>query len=365
MSDTGGGHRASAKAIGEALEYLYPGRYEVIIEDVWSNHMPWPMNLLPDTYGWLSGPGKPLWALLWMVTSYRKMQSAMFTSVAPIIKDSVASYIASAKPDLCVSVHPLMNHLGMKWIEQAGLNIPFITVVTDMVSLHPSWICPEVDRCLVSTEEAKDRALKFGMPEEKIAVHGQPVSLKFSRTRGKKYEFKEKLGLDPMRPAVLLVGGGEGYGQLYKIARRISATVSRAQLLVVSGRNRKLKKRLEQANWEIPTRVFGFVNNMPDLMGASDILVTKAGPGTISEAFIAGLPPLICGYIPGQEAGNVKYVIRHRAGSYARTSRKIAKTVQDWVDGAGTNLQVLARNAARLARPNASFDIAADIHKFV
>ncbi|MCA9975497.1 MAG: glycosyltransferase, partial [Anaerolineales bacterium] len=98
---------------------------------------------------------------------------------------------------------------------------------------------------------------------------------------------------------------------MYDIAREIAQRVPQAQLIVVAGRNKELKQRLENVAWEIPAHIFGFVHNMPELMGAADILITKGGPGTISEAFIAGLPVIISGYIPGQEAGNVQYVLEN------------------------------------------------------
>lgn len=365
MSDTGGGHRASARAIEEAIEFLYPGRHEIIIEDVWKNHMVWPIRLMPDTYGWITGPGKPLWAALWKITSYRRLQNILFDSLTPVVKRSVATYIKSVAPDMVVSVHPLMNHLGIKWLETAGLKVPFITVVTDMVTLHSSWICPQVDRCIVPTEAARQRALAYGMPDEKLVVHGQPVGLKFSRLGGSKHERKEQFGLCRERQTILIVGGGEGYGQIYRIARKISRTVPSAQLLVVAGRNEKLRKKLARCCWEIPTRIFGFVDNMPELMGAADLLITKAGPGTISEAFIAGLPLLLSGYIPGQESGNVRYVHEHKAGTYAATSTGIARQVRQWVEQEQLVLQEVTRNAAMLARPDAALDIATDLCRFI
>lgn len=364
ISDTGGGHRAAARAIEEAIEYLHPGQYESIIVDVWKEHMVWPIRLVPDTYAWITGPGRLLWALLWKVSSYHRMQRLLFDCCTPLVKDSVARYISNQQPDLAVSVHPLMNHLGVIWLETAGLRIPLITVVTDMVSFHPSWICPEVDHCIVPTREAWQRAVRYGMPKEKLAVHGQPVGLKFARFSGDKQASKRRLGIDPLRPAILMVGGGEGQGQMYRIARRIAASIDQGQLLIVAGRNRRLQQRLEQVNWEIPTRVFGFVDNMPELMAAADLLITKAGPGTISEAFISGLPLLLNDFIPGQEAGNVLYVLDNGAGAYAPRTRDIIAIIRDWMAGGSQVVQELARNASGLARPNASLDIATDICRF-
>ncbi len=365
LSDTGGGHRASARAIGEAVEQLHPGQYELIIDDLWKNHMPWPVCCIPDTYGWMTGPGKQLWHLAWKLSSYQRLQSMLFGSFAPIIEKSVVEFIRSVKPDIAVSVHPLMNHLGIEWMKTAGLDVPFITVVTDMVTLHPSWICPRVDHCFVPTQEARQVALKYGMPDEKLTVHGQPVGLKFKRLAGNKMEYKQNLGIDPSRPAILMVAGGEGQRQLYRTARQVAAAVNQAQLLIVSGRNKKLKEKLDQTPWQIPTRVFGFVDHMPELMAASDILITKAGPSTISEAFITGLPLLISDYIPGQETGNVHYVKQHQAGTYAPKNKQLVATLQEWLNGSESILQQLAQNGAMLARPHASLHIAADICQIV
>jgi 1,2-diacylglycerol 3-beta-galactosyltransferase len=365
MSDTGGGHRASALAINEAIDVLHPGRHESIIEDVWKHHMIWPIRLMPDTYGWITGPGKPIWAALWKITSYRRMQNALFDMVSPLVRSSVANYIRSINPDLVVSVHPLMNHLGIKWRNAAGLQVPFITVVTDMVTFHPSWICPEVDRCIVPTEAARERALTYGMPEEKLAVYGQPVGLKFSRLASSKDSLKRRFGLEDKRSTILIVGGGEGYGQIYRIARKIARSIPSSQLLVVAGRNKKLQKKLELRDWEVPTRIFGFVDNMPELMGAADLLITKAGPGTINEAFISGIPLLLSGYIPGQESGNVRYVSDNRAGAYARTTWGIARQVRQWLEKEEMVLKELTSNAAMLARPDAALHIATDLCRFV
>ena len=136
-------------------------------------------------------------------------------------------------------------------------------------------------------------------------------------------------------------------------------------MLVVTGRNQRLRARMDAVAWSIPTQVYGFVDNMPELMGAADLLVTKAGPGTISEAFITGLPLILSGYIRGQEAGNVAYVKEHRAGAYAATTRGLTTLARDWLDASNPILQELARNASLLARPNASLDIATDICKLV
>jgi 1,2-diacylglycerol 3-beta-galactosyltransferase len=365
LSDTGGGHRASAEAIAEGLEHEYPGEFEAIIEDVWKDSTPFPFNQVPNSYGWLTGPGLPIWKLMWDTATHGRAQDLLFRTVDWIASRDTIAYLRRHNPDIVIAIHPLMNHLGVQWMREAGLgHIPFITVVTDMVTIHPTWICPEVDLCLVPTAEAYARALELGMPAEKLQIGGQPVKLKFMDLTPNRPEARRELGLAEHHPTVLLIGGGEGYGKLDKIATEIATAVSTAQLLIITGRNQRLRQRLEalQPTWPIPSHIYGFVQNMPQLMSAADILITKAGPGTLSEAFIAGLPPIIFGYIPGQELGNVAYVQQHEAGAYATEPQAIAQLVQAWADPHNDRLRTLAANAKGLARPTAVLDIAHAIH---
>jgi predicted glycosyltransferase len=159
-----------------------------------------------------------------------------------------------------------------------------------------------------------------------------------------------------------VVGGGEGVGKVYKIARAIAKAHLNAQIVLVAGRNKRLRRRLEKVTWEIPTTVFGFVTNMPELMGASDVIVTKAGPGTISEALITGLPILLSGFIPGQEEGNVEYVIDRGVGTWAEKPQLIASTLARWLQPENKTLIQMAQKAQKLGRPQAALDIAAEIY---
>lgn len=358
MSDTGGGHRASAQAIRDAIEFLYPGEFDVLIEDIWTDHTGWPVNRMPSTYPWLSSSGARLWLLLWQATRWSFLWNGMLKMTDLLAGHKIRRFLDDVQPDIVVSVHPAMNHLGVEWVKKTLPGRPFYTVITDMVTVHPSWVCPDVTGCVVATPPAQEQAIALGMLAEKVTVCGQPVALKFANLEGEKAVLRQKLAMDEERPFILIAGGGEGIGRVYDIARAIARTVPQAQLAIVAGRNKHLKQKLENVAWEIPTPVYGFVQNMPELMGAADILVTKAGPGTISEAFIAGLPVIISGYIPGQERGNVDYVLDNKAGAYAEEPREIARLAAAWLEPDNETLARMQENAAQLARPHASLEIA-------
>jgi 1,2-diacylglycerol 3-beta-galactosyltransferase len=146
-------------------------------------------------------------------------------------------------------------------------------------------------------------------------------------------------------------------GPLKKTARAIARSGLRTALVIVTGRNKKLKEELQEMVWPIPTFIYGFVREMPDFMRAADILVTKAGPGTISEAFNAGLPLILYSRLPGQEDGNVAYVVTEGAGVWAPNPELIVDALRGWIRNPELRLRAVG-SCQRLARPNAAHDIA-------
>jgi 1,2-diacylglycerol 3-beta-galactosyltransferase len=130
-----------------------------------------------------------------------------------------------------------------------------------------------------------------------------------------------------------------------------------AQMVVVCGRNAALRDRLQNLAYPGPVRVEGFVANMAQWMRAADCLVTKAGPGTIAEALVCGLPLVLSGYVPGQETGNVAYVLDHGVGVYKPDPVEIAATVRRWLAPGSAELARMRQRAHDLARPHAALNI--------
>jgi 1,2-diacylglycerol 3-beta-galactosyltransferase len=229
---------------------------------------------------------------------------------------------------------------------------------------YHTWYDPRANLCLTPTEKARQQALSYGLAPTQVMVAGQPVALKFTaKPERDKRELRRKLGLDLNRPTILLVGGGEGVGPIFDIAQHISQQTHQAQLVIVAGRNQSLKKKLDAAKWKIPVKVFGFVDNMPELMRAADVFVTKAGPGCIAEAFVAKLPLILFDYIPGQEETNVDYVVNHNAGAYVTDPQKIATLLSEWLTPGNPQLNQMTQNASRLAHPDAALTIARQIYQ--
>ena len=266
--------------------------------------------------------------------------------------------------DIYVSVHPLINIPFLRAMRRREITTPYFIVVTDLVSTHTAWFAKEADLISIPTEQARKRALYAGIDPEKMKVIGLPVADRFCKPPGDKIVLRKKLGWSQEKTIILLVGGGEGMGPLGTVSKEINRAKLDVGLVVITGRNRKLKEELEAMDWNIPTHIYGFVTNMPDLMRAADILVTKAGPGTISEALIANLPIILYHRIPGQEEGNVSYVIDEGAGIWAPDIEDIINTLEDWLNNPEKRM-LAVENAKRLARPDASRQIARTIAEMI
>lgn len=354
FSDTGGGHRSAAEAIIEALGLEYPGAITTEMVDFFKEYAPPPFDLAPETYPPMAQM-PDVWRLGYHLSNGPRRTKALVDALWPYIKPAAYRLIEEHPCDLFLSVHPVVNDPVLRALSPG--DPPFITVVTDLVSTHAFWYQPKVDLLLVPTETARERGLAYGLRPDQVQVVGLPVADRFCTPPGDRRALRARLGWPRDLPVILLIGGGEGMGPVGKMALAIGSSNLQATLVVVSGRNRKLKTRLEASRWAMPTFIYGFVKDMPDFMRAADIVVTKAGPGTICEAFIAGLPLILYSKMPGQEDGNVTYVVNEGAGVWAPQAEEVLSTLNEWLDKPALREEKAAASR-RLARPEASRQIA-------
>ncbi|MRR52648.1 MAG: galactosyldiacylglycerol synthase, partial [Rhodocyclaceae bacterium] len=285
----------------------------------------------------------------------RRRVRNMYYAVWPYVRTSMQRLLREHPSDMVVSVHQLPN-FPVVWA-MGRERRRFVTVVTDMVSTHAAWFNPRADLVIVPTSLAQERALAMGVKYEKVCVVGMPVAEKFTAATGSRAELRDQFGWPQDHPVVLMVGGGDGMGPLGQAVRAIDSARLPAFLAVVCGRNAHLVNDLEAHNWQLSHKIYGFVREMPEMMRAADVIVTKAGPGTISEAFIAGLPIILYSRLPGQEEGNVSYVVEEGAGVWAPEAGQVVSTLRTWLGNPEARERVAAASS-RLARPQATRQIA-------
>jgi 1,2-diacylglycerol 3-beta-galactosyltransferase len=354
FSDTGGGHRSAAEAIIEAMHLEYKDKVTTEMVDFFKDYAPLPFNRAADMYPYMVRAPR-LWSASFHATDGRAQARVITTTMWPIARQAAKSLVRSHPADLIVTVHPFANTFALKAL--GTHRPPFINVVTDMVTTHALWFDNRADLILVPTETARQRALKYRMPPEKLRVVGLPVADRYCQPLGKKSTLRKKLGWPEDKPVVLLVGGGEGMGPLGKTAAEIDASGLDVTMVIVCGRNRRLKAELEAQKWGNPTLIYGFVREMPDFMRAADYLVTKAGPGTIAEALNAQLPIILYSKLPGQEDGNVTFVEEEGAGVWAPRPIDVVRALTRWISRPEERNKVIV-NCKRAGRPEAARNIA-------
>mmetsp|Transcript_33076 Transcript_33076/g.47841 ORF Transcript_33076/g.47841 Transcript_33076/m.47841 type:complete len:501 (-) Transcript_33076:305-1807(-) len=471
-ADTGGGHRASAESLANQFQILFPGStYDLL--DVISLDTCMPYNKIGAHYKHLSAHPRQ-WKLVYEVTNSRAVEIATDLHIKLACEPRIRSRIKSYNPDVVVSVHPMMNGVpaaACKKISlETGKHLPMFTVVTDLGSCHSLWFSSAVEKIFIASEQIRNLAINRGrIPEDKLIQSGLPIRHDFAvqaeklgdrnSADGQAYQLnlRENLGIRNVDyRTVLVMGGGEGVGSLSAIVDALFIELSKkgidATILVVCGRNEKLKKDLDERDWDVTVsesrlakelpncwappivispssgcidqsitnrlrRVLssrtkldavasplpaelstdedeeddevsvqqkdmieqetaeyissfgrvdviglGFVTNMAEYMAASDVLVTKAGPGTIAEAAAVGLPVMLTSFLPGQEEGNADFVIEKQFGAlvpdYDPTA--IADEVCDWLSNEG-KLADMSRSASVAGVPLAAKDIARKI----
>lgn len=362
ISDTGGGHRASAQALSAAFDELYPGRVDALIVDFWTEIVGRPFVRFPEGYSFLA-KNPPLWRAAWNYGRFpltRRLTEEFSNMVG---NRNFRKALDEFQPDLIISVHPLTQFIPLRVLRTLRHPPPFVTVCTDLGGAHPTWFHRGSDLTFVPSDSVRKIALRCGVKEDRLRQYGLPVRPAFWHDSRDKSHVRASLGLN-IGPVVLVVGGGDGVGRVGRIAVRLAERLAfhapHAQIVVVCGKNERLRSQLDQRDWPVSVTVKGFVNNMSDWMAASDLIVSKAGPGTIAEALIRGLPIVLSGFLPGQEAPNVDFVTDAGVGAFSRDPGTIADIVTDWVSDPA-RLAELSERAKVLGRPHATYDIVREI----
>ncbi len=355
FSDTGGGHRAAATALADALRDLSPDA-ELTLSDPYAASRRWPFDRLSAAYPRVVNHASWLWHGGFRLTNTPRVTRALQALAWPALRPAFRALEAAQRPDVVVSTHPLLTSP----LRRAFPDVPLVVVVTDLASGHRSWYDRSASLVAVPTRRAQSQALASGVKASRLEEHGVPVSRDFAAQPGERSVLAAQLGWSVVRPTVLLMGGGDGVGPLELLAERLDAAQLPCDLAIVAGRNAALEARLRARAWRGTVHVYGFVNGLGRMFRAASAIVTKAGPGTISEACAAGCPLVLSGAIPGQETGNVEHVVANGAGVWAPSAPLVVDAVRSWCRGeAALDARTSAAEAAlAIGRPDAARDIA-------
>lgn len=358
-ASAGAGHRRAAEALAAAFRATGPDD-TVLVRDI----LDFTPALFRRTYaeGYLRMVRRApeLWSYFYarsdrkVRTPWRRQVRAAFNKVNTSL---FLGYCEEVKPDLIVCTHFLPLELLSTRRSRHRDRVLFAGVVTDY-AVHALWIFPNVPAYYVATGEGKRHMVRCGCPAARIHVTGIPVAPEFMSVEPAPAA-RARLGLDPRLPAVLVLSGGCGVGPTAELIAAFKDDAPACQLLVVAGANAALKRRAEAAAASLrrPVKVFGFVNNMHDLMDAADLVISKPGGLTMAELMAKGKPLLAVDPIPGQEQRNAEYLLEAGAGVRLHDVGDAPFRVAEILETPG-RLAALQERALACGRPHAALDIA-------
>jgi processive 1,2-diacylglycerol beta-glucosyltransferase len=261
-----------------------------------------------------------------------------------IFYSQTADVIEQLRPDIVVSTHFFPSAVVSR-LKRSGMDVPLLTVITDY-DAHGTWVNTGTNLYLVSTDNVRDKLIEKGVAPHKIEVTGLPVHPDFWHTYDRA-ELIKQLQLADM-PTVLAMGGGWGIISKFEILEYVASWRDKVQIIICLGDNEKAREQLEENPlFRHPNiRLLGFTDQVAQLMEVSDLLITKPGGMTCTEAMAKGIPMLFYDAIPGQEEKNLHYFISR---GYAEKIEGTG-TLEKWLNMIVHNRPEYERRRAEISR---------------
>jgi len=351
----GAGHRKAAEAIYNALKEI-PG-HDTRLVDVLDYSSRFYQVMYSRTYTFLITKIPWFWGgvfklldipvLVPLILFVRRIQNSLHLR-------KLEKFLVEEQFDVIFSTHFMVNEVAGNLRAKGAIRGKLIGAITDY-DVHSIWLHPGVDCYTAAVASTRDTLLALGVPDEKIRVTGIPVDMKFSRAKNID-EIRNRMGLKFGVCTVLMATGSFGIGPIEEILERLDGF----QVMVVCGHNKELYGRLSRQQKEL-VKILGLVNNMDELMVVSDIMLTKPGGLSISEALVVGLPMIFFNAIPGQETNNIRVLRNHGVGIDTHNIDEIVQALKS-LQASPEELRSAKEKSRSLGKPSAALDIASLVH---
>jgi processive 1,2-diacylglycerol beta-glucosyltransferase len=357
----GAGHLQAAAALEEAWRKLRP-RDSVQKLDVLDFTPKLYRTFYVESYLKIIEHAPELWAHVFKKTDNPALVKKLTRGrrmLAQITTMKFARRIEEWAPEVVLCTHYLpLEIMGRVTSENGTGDSTFIVSTVTDFEAHALWMEAAVDLYCVAAEETKGRLVARGASPDKVAVTGIPISSRFA-ARPNPAAIRKRMGLRDDLHTILVLGGGFGMGPVAEILGELNKLPKPVQILVVCGSNEELRRELALLDRVQPTHIFGFVQNMQELMAVSDLVITKPGGLTSSEALAMGKPLFILNPIPGQEAANSDFLLQNGAAMKANRLEDLPFRLDKLLGSA--RLAEMAAAAKKLGRPHAAADICREV----
>jgi len=351
----GAGHLKAAYALKEYVEKKYPHSKNIIV-DTFKYINPLAHKVIVDGYLKMIKLKPRLYGKLYSLSEYKEILNKLSNIMNIMLSPKIERLVKEFNPSVIVCTHPFPLKMVSYLKKENKISTPAVAILTDYVN-HPLWFHKNIEAFIVGHDYIKEDMIRCGIPRKTIFSYGVPVSQIFLEKKEKSLARKE-LSLED-KFTVLIMGGSLGYGNLESAFRGFGKCSREMQLIAVCGKNKQLKKRLEKISLSFKNkkvRILGYADNISTLMDAADILVTKPGGMTISEALVKELPMFINSPIPGQEERNAKFLVTSGAAVTISKNDDIENILCQTVDNQ-TRFRHMKEMAKTLSTPYSAKNI--------
>ena len=350
------GHRSATLAIEKAIKELRPDT-EILNINAFNYTNPISEKVINRIYMEVIKRTPKIWDYLYDNPSVVKALANIKKYVHKFNSPKLKKLFDSFHPDLVVCTQAFPCGMVADYKKTYGVNLPLVAVLTDYIP-HAYWVYDTVDYYITPSEDVSLRLGKKGIAAEKIRSYGIPFDHKFNRKADLEGIFN-KLKLEPQKPVILIMGGGQGLGPIKTIVKSLEKSKHDICELIVAGTNKKLlnslKRKVKKYKKEI--HLFGFIQNIHELMQIASLIISKPGGVTTAEVLSMGLPMVIVNPIPGQEVNNTTFLTHKGAAVKTDEPQDVYQIIDGLLENK-TKIEQLKCAALKIAKPEASMDIA-------
>ncbi|MFP4115105.1 MAG: MGDG synthase family glycosyltransferase [Spirochaetota bacterium] len=333
MLEAGAGHLMPARAVRDAIEARYPGEFQIDVVD-----FPKECGAYKDDYRLKHTWDRALKHPFIARTTFRALQAIHPVSrfylplTYPTFLTMATGYVAGYKPDVIFTTHFFCLSASARARDELAGDFKVIGFVTDPFMAYTFWAEPRADLTMVASEQAQNDLVRMGVPRERTEVRPFPINERFFDLPRTKDELQREIGIDSSMPTMLATAGGQGIGKLTGYVEKLYKQGAKLNIIFVCGRNEEVKKRfdaLSQTPSATNLLVFGFVNNMHELLYVADFSAIKAGASATLEALMMNTPPIITDWAVAAEKPNLDYTVENDFGWWAGSEREFMTVIHD------------------------------------
>jgi processive 1,2-diacylglycerol beta-glucosyltransferase len=357
----GGGHLSAANSIKDYLSSNYE-KIDVELIDC-MKYINKPIEKITTTaYNEMAKKAPWAWGKIYS-DSQKGPLAHITTRSNQVFAIKLLRLLREKKPDLIISTHPFGSQMCSYLKRKGKITSKIATILTDFAP-HDQWLVGSdyTDYFFVAHNKMKEYLISKNIPENKIFATGIPISNKFLETFNTS-KILSSLGLKENLKTVLFFAGGKfglGKSRTLEIFNTFVNDFNNIQVIAISGKNKKMYEEFNQivkiANKTNFIKVFEFVNNVPELMAVSDVVITKPGGLTTTESLVSGLPMIIINPIPGQEEENAQFLEHSNVGIWLKKQMNITETISNFLSD-NKKLKQMKENTKKISNRNSTKDI--------